>query len=115
MRTKVISFVLGLLCGGVVVFFIFNHLSGDKLLPSRTGRELSARIEAIPIEKICDSISTGKQILGDDHITVVSDKKRYTVVGWRVEGSGIPIFYWTGADLPSDIPGCRMGDPPLNP
>jgi hypothetical protein len=121
MRAKVLSFFLGSLCGGLMVFFVFNPLSGDKLLPSRAGRELSARIESIPIDKICESISTGKQILGDDHITIGSDQKRYTVVGWRVEGSAIPTFYWASGDMPSEIPGCgksaakdhqRVGTPP---
>jgi hypothetical protein len=62
-------------------------------------RELAARIEAIPIERVCNSISSGKQILGDDHVTVWSDHKRYYVAGWHVENS-VPISYWTSVASP---------------
>jgi hypothetical protein len=68
---------------------------------------LASRIESIPIETICGVIGSGKQILGDDHVMVWSDSKYYRVVGWQVAKSGIPIFYWTGADLPVDVAGCK--------
>lgn len=107
MKTKLIFFALGLVCGGIIVFLVFSYQSGKSLLHSPEERELSARIEAIPIENICGSISSGKQILGDDHVTVWTDQKRYVVGGWRVGKAGTPVFYWTGADLPTDVPGCK--------
>ena len=106
MRTKLIFFTLGLVCGALAVFLFFSYQSGKSLLHSPEERGLSDRIEAIPIESICNSISSGKPILGDDHVTVWSDQKRYVVAGWRVGKAGIPVFYWTGADLPADVPGC---------
>jgi hypothetical protein len=106
MRTKLMFFALGLVCGGLAVFLVFGYQTGIIQLHTSEERELADQIEAIPIESVCNSISSGKQILGDDHVTVWSDQKRYVVAGWRV-GKSVPIFYWTGADLPTDIPGCK--------
>jgi hypothetical protein len=57
----------------------------------REERGLAARIESIPIESICSSMSSGKQMLGDDHLTIRSDQKRHVVGGWRVQRSGTPF------------------------
>jgi len=107
MRTKLIAFTLGLISGGLVVFVILTSFVDNGSLNSPTGRALSDRLETIPIESICSSISSGKQIMGEDHVIVWSDHKRYLVTGWRVDKSGIPVFYWTGAGLPTDVPGCK--------
>lgn len=104
--SKVIVFVLGIVVGGGL-FFLGNFFGVTPSVQSETERLLATRIESIPIETICGAIGSGKQILGDDHVTVWSDSKRYRVVGWQVANSGIPVFYWTGADLPADVSGCK--------
>jgi hypothetical protein len=106
MLKSLIAFGVGCLCGALLMYLAVGYL-GVNADRSPVGRELSTRIESIPIESICNSISSGKQMLGDDHVTVWSDRKRYLVAGWRVKQSGIPVFYWTGADLPDDVPGCK--------
>jgi hypothetical protein len=106
MKTKVIFFALGLVSGGLAVFLFFGYATGISLLRTSEERELAARIEAIPIESVCNSISSGKQILGDDHVTAWRDQERYYVAGWRVHNS-VPIFYWTSAGLPTDMPACK--------
>jgi hypothetical protein len=84
--TKVLFFFTGFLCGALVASFVFSRYVGvDNSLQSPAGRELSAKIESVSIERICDSISSGKQILGDDHVTVWNDQKRYIVGGWQVQ------------------------------
>jgi hypothetical protein len=111
LRAKLIFFVIGLVCGlvcgALVVLLFINSTSEKGLLSSAEGRALSLRIESIPMERICESISSGKQILGDDHVTVWSDQKRYVVEGWRVGKVGVPIVFWIGADLPADVPSCK--------
>jgi len=104
--SKTLVLLLGLVVGGALVF-LGNCLGLIPSPQSATERALAARIESIPIESICSAIGSGKQILGDDHVTVSSDGKRYRVVGWQIEKSGIPVVYWTGADLPADVPGCK--------
>ena len=45
--------------------------------------------------------------MGDDQVIVWTDRKSHIVGGWKVTESGIPVFSWTGADLPKDIPECE--------
>jgi len=79
----------------------------ERMYGATSTKELSERIESIPIEDICRSIFTDRQIIGEDHVTTWSDGHRYVVVGWQVGKSGIPLFYWTGADVPEDVAECR--------
>jgi hypothetical protein len=84
----------------------FVYVENKEQLTSPLQKSLAFRIESIPIERICEAITTGRQILGDDHVTVWSDEKRYLVVGWQAD-HGQAVVYWTGADLPIDQPGCK--------
>jgi len=104
---KVLVFIFGLIMGFLGAIAIGERLGLLGIVESDTQRALAARLELIPTEKICTSIASGEQILGNDHVTVWADSKRYLLVGWQVERSGIPIFYWTGADLPVDVAGCK--------
>jgi hypothetical protein len=99
---KALVFIFGLGAGGVLMF-VGTYIGVIRPAPSVTDRALAARIESIQIETICNAIASGKEISGNDHVTVWTDGKRYRVVGWRVNEGGTPVFYWTGAD----ISGCR--------
>lgn len=105
--SKALMFFLGLVVGIGMTVLLGNYLGLINPTRSATEQALAARIESIPIENICAEIGSGKLIAGDDHVSVWSDHKRYIVVGWQVGKSGMPVFYWTGADLPNDIPGCK--------
>ena len=105
--SKVIAFIAGLLSGMVLLFILYIVLGFSESVTSPTGRALSARLESIPIESICGSIASGKEILGADHVTIWTDKKSYIVGGWTVQETGIPVFYWTGAGLPLDLAECK--------
>ena len=96
------------MAGGGVTFSIL-FLSGvcDFSGDASVTKELTKRMESIPVESICSSIVSGHQIAGDDHIAVWNNGKRYIVGGWRVAKNGVPVFYWTGADLPTDEPACK--------
>jgi hypothetical protein len=103
---QLISFVLGALTGGLSVFagalWFFTRTSPE----FSEAEELSIRLESIPIEEICKSVTSGVEIQGEDHVTVWNDGIRYIVAGWRVGKNGIPYWSWTGADLPRDVPEC---------
>ena len=107
--SKLFVFLLGLSLGFVVLLVAGICLNLDFSFSMKTalGRKLSERIESIPVEDICRSIASDKQILGEDHVTACSDGHRYLVVGWQVQKPGTPIFYWTGAGLPDDIAECK--------
>ncbi|MBI1212270.1 MAG: hypothetical protein GC190_12460 [Alphaproteobacteria bacterium] len=98
-----IAAAAALAAAGTVAFI---RLQNVELLGSPVEKALAYRIESIPIERICEAIASGRQILGDDHVVVWSDEKRYVVVGWRMEGDR-PAFYWTGVDLPQEDIVCR--------
>lgn len=106
--SRLVFLICGILVGAIAAIVIFTYLGAIQLGKSQTEQSLEAQIESIPIETICESIASGNQILGEDRVTVWSDGKRYRVVGWRVEQSGVPVFYWTGADLPADVAGCKQ-------
>ncbi len=104
---KVISFIAGLLSGVILMFALYVYLGMSDLIQSPAQRALSDRMESIPIETICNSIVSHKEILGDDHVTVWTDKRRYIIAGWTMEKSSVPVFYWTGADIPKDVAECK--------
>ena len=93
MRTKLLFFALGLVCRSLPAFLVLSYYSDKSFLCSPEEQGLGARIESIPIESICSSMSSGKQMLGDDHLTIWSDQKRYVVGGWRVQRSGSHGFH----------------------
>ena len=93
MRTKLLFFALGLVCRGLPAFLVLSYYSDESVLRSPEEQGLGARIESIPIGSICSSMSPGKQMLGDDHLTIWSDQKRYVVGGWRVQRSGSHDFH----------------------
>ena len=108
MVSKVIAFVAGV-CAAIFVMFLAIGYYLDHTDPkgSPEERALATRLETTPIQSICNSIVSGKQILGDDQVIVWIDTKCYIVGGWNVTESGIPVFWWTGADVPKDIPECK--------
>ena len=110
---KVIAFVAGLLSGVTIMALLISYYL-DHADPTGSPAQLAlgTRLESIPIETICSSIASGRQILGDDQVIVWTDRKRYIVGGWTVTESGIPVFLWTGADLPKDIPECERAVEP---
>ena len=98
---KVIIFTLGVLVGGAGL--VLAQVFGAARLPkSDVEQALENRLESIPVESICEAIVSGKQILGEDRVTVWSDGQKYRVVGWQVAESGAPVTSWTGADVPDD-------------
>ena len=107
MISKIFIFVFGFLLGGLAIYSLGEYLGVTDSIKSSEERDFAIRIESIPIEKICEAIGSGKQILGDDLVTVWTDGKRYLVMGWHVNKSGLPLFHWAGADLPTDIAGCN--------
>jgi|HubBroStandDraft_1064217.scaffolds.fasta_scaffold835755_1 hypothetical protein len=107
------NFVGGVLSGLVVamvavgiVFLVYEDRS-EGWQQSHIKRELSIRIESIPINDICNALFLGKPIIGEDHVTVWNNKKRYLAVAWKANKEGVPVFYWTSADLPTDVPECN--------
>jgi len=70
-----------------------SYYRDKSLLRSPKNGTSQPRIESIPIESICSSMSSGEQMLGDDHLTIWSNQKRYVVGGWRVQRSGTPVFH----------------------
>lgn len=98
---KAIIFTLGVLVGGagLALAQVFGLAQPPK---SDAEQALENRLESLPVESICEAIVSGKQILGEDRVTVWSDGQKYRVVGWQVTESGRPFTSWTGADLPED-------------
>ena len=105
--SKVIVFIASLL-SGVIITALLIALYLDRADPAGSPAQLALgdRLESIPIETICGSLVSGKQILGEDQVVVWTDRARYIVGGWIVTEAGIPVFSWTGADLPKGIPEC---------
>ena len=102
------KFALGLVVGVVAGFATCSALAQRLFDATKSPVEtaLSYRIETIPIEAICASIASGRQILGDDRVTAWSDGNSYLVLGWQVENLK-PVVYWTGAGVQPDQPECK--------
>ena len=80
--SKVIAFVAGLFSGVIIMTLLITYYL-DHADPTGSPEQLalSARLQSIPIETICNSIVSGKQILGDDQVIVWTDRKHYIVGG----------------------------------
>ncbi len=103
------SFAVGLAIGAAASFtYVVGEFEGNS---SATRRSLADRMETFAtghVEEICRSIDSGQQIAGPDHLQALSDGIDYRLVGWTVDQSSkIPVFYWTGANLPKDVPACQ--------
>jgi len=73
MRTKLLFFALGLVCRVLPAFLVPSYYRDKSLLRSPKNGTSQPRIESIPIESICSSMSSGTQMLGDDHLTIWGD------------------------------------------
>jgi hypothetical protein len=91
-----LTFLGGIVAGASLMFISLNVFEID--IKTATDKELSNRLESIPVEEICKAISSGNQILGEDHVVVWNDEKRYIVGGWTIQKSGVP-----NAEIPSSI------------
>jgi hypothetical protein len=103
---KAIAYLFGVICGVAVTIFIGDRLHIIDPIRSAEANGLAVRIESIETADICAALFADAPLPAQDHVTAWTDGTRYLIGGWIVE-DGMPHFYWRGADLPADEPGCR--------